>query len=111
MQRAYQQAGVDELVGIEREIVVVELGAEADGAGGGIDLVVDGEQMAGGDFVQLRAVEGIDGQGGSVQNLRPHLGKIVFGHVEDDGDGLQLRNHDECIRAAGEDGVAGIDQA
>ena len=50
MQRAYQQTGIDELVGIEREIVVIELGAEADGAGSGINLIVDGEQMAGGEL-------------------------------------------------------------
>ncbi len=110
MQRVYQQAGVDELVGIEGEIVVVELGAEADGAGGGVDLVVDGEQTAGGDFVHLRAVEGVDRQVRSVQNLRPDLGKVVFRYVEDHGDRLQLCDHDECIRVAGEDGVAGIDE-
>ena len=77
--------------------MVVELGAKADGAGSGIDLVVDGEQTAGSDLVHLRAVEGVDGQVGSVQNLRPELGKVVFGYVEDHGDRLQLCNHDERI--------------
>ncbi len=97
MQCAYQHAGVDELVGVKGEVAIVELRAEANGAGRGVDLVIDGEQMAGGDLVHLRTVEGVDRQGRTAENLRPHLGQVVFRYVKDHGNRLQLCHYGECI--------------
>ena len=42
-----QQARVHKLVGIEHALGVVEGGAQLDGTGGGVDLVVDGAELAG----------------------------------------------------------------
>src|SRR5579871_6712629 len=47
--RADLQARVDELVGKELSLRVVKDGAQLDGACGGVDLIVEREQLAGGE--------------------------------------------------------------
>ena len=53
-----QQTGVDKLVGEEAQVVVGEAGAHLDGAGGGVDLVVQREDFAAGKFRLRGTVEG-----------------------------------------------------
>src|SRR5579875_4190196 len=57
---AQDQPHVDELVGEKLIALVVENGLELGRAGGGIDLVVDGEQGAGSDLVVVVAIVGFD---------------------------------------------------
>ena len=63
---------------------------EFDGAGGGVNLVVQGLQSTRGQFFGLRAVEGIHRQSMSGVQLFEDLRQIIFRHVENDGDGLKL---------------------
>ena len=48
LHRVDQQADIDELVGEQRLVLVVEHGAQLHRAGRGVDLVVDGGELAGG---------------------------------------------------------------
>ena len=57
LHRVDQQPDVDELVGEQRLVVVVEDGAQLHRAGGRVDLVVDGVELADAELVLLRAVE------------------------------------------------------
>ncbi len=49
LQRVHQQSRVHEFVGKKLVVLVVELRAAFYGAGGGVDLVVDGDQLAAAD--------------------------------------------------------------
>ena len=53
MFRVDQQAGIHELVGKQRGVLVVEQGAEFQSAGRGIDLVIGRSQFSRGDLVCL----------------------------------------------------------
>src|ERR1700733_6000862 len=107
----HEQTGVHELVGKEDVVAVVKLGAEVDGAGGGVDLVVDGDQLAGGQLGGLVTIVGFDGEVRSFTHLLQHVGEVILGEGEDYGDGLDLGNDGEHGAAAGLDQVAGIDEA
>ena len=56
----HQQAHIDELVGEELALRIVELRAHLDRAGGRIDLIVDGGERAGRELAGLAAVIGVD---------------------------------------------------
>ena len=59
-QRLQQQAGIHELVGKERVVFIVKDGAQFQGSGRGIDLVVSRFQLSGGDIGQVGAVQSVD---------------------------------------------------
>ena len=89
---------------------VVEDGLELRSAGGGVDLVVDGEQRAAGDLVRVGAVVGFDDELPAALHRLLHLRKLIFRQREDDGDGMDLRDDDEAGGVRGVDDVAGIDE-
>ena len=60
----HEEADVDEFVGEESGVFVVEGGARFYGAGGGVDLIVEGEQHAGGEVFESGAVVGVSGEFG-----------------------------------------------
>ncbi len=105
-----EQAGVDELVGEELVAGVVEGGTELEGAGGGVDLVVERGELAGFDLLDVGAVKGVDRKCALRLQLGLDLRQVVFGDVEDDGDGLKLGDHGEGGGGAGEDDIAGVDE-
>ena len=102
LQRVDQQARVDELVGKERVVFVVEHGAQLDGAGGGVDLVVEWWRACPGDHSCWGAVVGLARRAvlpcGAASST---CGQAVFGDGEDDGDGLDLRDDRERGAARG----------
>ena len=51
---------IDELVGKEDRVLVVEDSLEFVGAGGGVDLVVGGEEIAAGKQLRVAAIVGVD---------------------------------------------------
>ncbi len=59
----------------------------------GIDLVIDGQQGARGDFLGLLAVKGIHRQARSRSELVKHRRQTVFGDSKDDRDGFELGDH------------------
>ena len=56
MQGLNDQLGIDKLIGEKGEILIVKYGLEPDGAGGGVNQIVQGQNLAGGDLVFLGAV-------------------------------------------------------
>src|SRR5258708_6072645 len=88
----HEQTHVDELVGEESGVFVVEGGASFYGARGGINLIVEGEQGAFGNLLECRTIEGIHREFRVFAQTLLDLAEIVFGNGEDYGDGLDLRD-------------------
>ena len=89
-----QQTGVDELIGEELVAGIVEGGAELERPGGGVDLVIEGGELAGLDLSGVGAVVGVHREC-VLFELGLNLREVVFGDVEDDGDGLELGDDGE----------------
>jgi len=104
------QVNVDELVGKERLVLVVEDGLQLVGSGGGVDLVVGGQQQAPGDLLHVAAVVGIHGHAFIRDQFVQHLGKLIFGQGKVDGDRLELIDNHQ-VGGIGGDDVAGVHQA
>src|SRR5882672_983586 len=110
-ERVEQQAHVDELVGEEIAVLVRKLGFQLDRPRGRIDLVVDGEQLSGGEPIFLLAVVGLDGKGHPGTQALEHLGQAVLRDGEHHGDRLELGDDDQAVGVARPDDVARIDEA
>ena len=72
LHRVREQADIDELVGEQRLVLVVEHGAQLHRAGGRVDLVVDGGELALAELVLLRPVERRHRQGGALAQALAH---------------------------------------
>ena len=96
LQRIHQKADIDELAGEQLAVGIVEHGAQLHRAGGGIDHIVHGGELAAGDLVGLAAVIGIDRQHGAAADPRHDLGDIVFRHGEEHRHGRQLGHHHDA---------------
>ena len=96
-QRVELHAHVDELVGEEREVRVVELRLELDRAGRRIDLVVGRGERAVRQLHFLLAVPGLDRD--ALARLQPphHRRHAVLRHGEHHRRGLQLRDHHQAV--------------
>ena len=105
-----QQAGIHELVWPQRIVLVVEYGFEFAGAGGLVDLIVDGQQLS-------REPVWFDYRGCNASTssvpfpiCRDHGLQVVFRQGEENGDGLELGDHEHGIGVGGMNDVAGINQ-
>src|SRR5208282_6708537 len=78
LQGVHQQPGVYKLIGKKRVVLVIEERTHLDSAGGGIDLVIEGEELSAGDFSLLSSIESIEAQLFSVPGLGLHLSQTVF---------------------------------
>src|SRR5262249_9698269 len=106
-----QKMGVDELIGEELIVFVAEDRLELIGAGGCVDLVVDGEQFAAGDFCDVVAIVGLDGQlGRAFANLLKHLRELILRKREDHSDRLHFGDDYQSTGVSGMNNVSGIDQ-
>ena len=108
-----QHAHVDELIGKQPAVIVRELRLQAHGAGGGVDLVVDGQQHAGAEQVLLVlvAVQRLDRDALAGLHALHHDRQVVLRQRKDDGDRLLLRDHDQAVGVAGAHDVALVDLA
>lgn len=79
----HQHAGVNELVGEQRIVLVAEAGLQLDGAGGGVNLVIQAEQRAAGDFLLVGAVPGLNLQGFTRLLRLNHRRDVIFRQRED----------------------------
>ena len=84
----HEQAGIDELVGEKLVPFIGENGLELDRAGGGIDLVVNSQEVAIGKFLLLFPVKGLDRKARAAFELGEYLWQVVFGNGENHGDWL-----------------------
>ena len=71
LQRVHQKADIDELAGEQLAVRIVEHGAQLDRAGGGIDLIVHGGELAAGDLDGLAAVIGVGRQHRALRRRAP----------------------------------------
>ena len=104
-----QQADIDELVGPQRVVRIVEHGFQPPRAGGLVDLIVDRQQLAGGQLRLIVAAVGFDLQRALVHVLRYVL-QIIFRQSENYSDRLQLGDHEQRIGVGGMHHVAHIHQ-
>jgi hypothetical protein len=105
-----EQAHVHELIREENIVGIVENRLEPIGAGGGIDLIVDGEQFARGNLFGIVAVKGFDGKLNSGTQLGIDLGKLVLRQAEEHGDRLKLSDEHQAIDVGGVHNIAGVNQ-
>ncbi len=110
MQRIDQQPRVDELVGKECIVLVVESGACLDRPGRGVDLVIKRREYSGAESLLAAAIQGIDTQIGLRAQLRKNGAETVFGKCEDDRYRFQLRDHRQRGGTRGLHDVAGVHQ-
>ncbi len=109
--RVYEQMDVDELVREERVVLIIEDGFEFVRSGGGIDLIVDGEKLAGSNFERIIPIEGIHVELNAFAEFVVNLRELILRQAKDDGDGLNLRDDKEAVGVRSVNNVAGIDEA
>ena len=109
--RVHEQMDVDELVREERVVLIIEGGFEFVRSGGGIDLIVDGEKLAGSNFERIIPIEGIHVELNAFAEFVVNLRELVLRQAKDDGDGLNLRDDKEAVGVRSVNNVAGIDEA
>src|SRR5271154_4702025 len=107
----HQKPRVHKLVWEESGIGVFKDGLQFYGAGGGVNLIVQGQQFAGSQLGLLVAIKCVHRHFCRLAQLLLNLGQIVFGHAENYGDRLQLRDHHQSRGAAGGDDISWIYQA
>lgn len=107
--RAEMQAHVDELVREKLMLFVVEFRFQADRAGIGAQLVVDGEDRAFGQFVPVVPVPCLDREVRVGRTGFQYLRKIDFRYGENDVDRLFLRDGDDAVGIGGVHDIAEID--
>ena len=103
--------GIDELVREELVVLVGELRPELDGAAVGVDLVVQGEQIPGGQLPALLPVIGLHRQVGLHPEPVQQLRQIILRDGENHRDGLDLGDHRQPGGIGGVDDVARVHQA
>ena len=108
-QRVEEQAHVDELARPQLQVLVGEVGLEADGAGRLIDLVVDHLELAGVEHVLAVGLQRLNLQ--RVLGHRPvDVGQVLLGQGEQYGDRLHLGDDDDAALGSAHE-VADVDQA
>src|SRR6478672_3370933 len=102
--------GVDELVGKQAAVFVVENGFEFVCAGSDINLVVDGQQFAGRDLGSVVAIVRFHRQlSGPLVQLIKDLWELILRQGEDHGDRLNLGDDQQSAGIGGVNDIAGID--
>ncbi len=108
----HEEMSVDELVGKETAVFVVEDGFQLIGSGGDINLIVNGEELTAGDFGGVVSVERFYGQiGGSFAQFIEDLGQLVLWKRENHSDWLNFGDDQKTVGIRGVDDIAGIDEA
>src|SRR5579862_3790101 len=107
----YQQPRVHELARKQRVIFVLELRLKFYRSGGLIDLVIEGQKLAGCELLGIVAIPSLNRQVRPAAHLLNDLGNIVFRNRKDHRDRLQLRDHGDTGGIGGLHDVAQIDQA
>ena len=107
----HQQAHIDELVGEETVGAVIEIGAQAERTGGGVDLVVHRDEGPGADFGGVGAIPGFGAQVLAGGQFAEHHLQIVLGDGEDHADRLDLGDDYEAVGVGGMYDISGIHQA
>ena len=97
-------------LGNSDRVLVVEYCFQFAGTGGGVDLVVGGQQVASGQQLSVAAVVGVHWHPLVGGEPLEHLRKLILGQGEIDGNRLKLVDDDQ-IGGVCRDDVSGIDEA
>src|SRR3984893_16331428 len=92
---------VHKLVGKQLIFGIVEHGLQLVGSGGGVDLVVYGEQLARSNLGDVVTIESLDTHLYTGAHLRHYLGKLILRQAEKNGDGLELRDYQQTVGVCG----------
>ena len=109
VQDVEEHRGVDELVGEERLVVVLEDRTQLEGARRRVDRVVDVSRVPVASLAVLSRLKASTGIGASAASLLQDPGDIVLRKGEDDRDRLDLREEDDAVRIARRHVVALVD--
>src|ERR1700733_9401109 len=90
IERFHQQPRIDKLVREQREIIIVENRAHLHRPGRGINLVIQSQQFAAGDFLLRGAIEDVDRQLNVLTKLSQDPTEAVLRNGEDHRDRLYL---------------------
>src|SRR5260221_106339 len=104
-----KQPRVDKLPRPKRQVAVRKRGFEFDGAGGGIDLIVDHGQLALPKNRGVVPVERVDADLAR-RHLPVDLAEGLLRQREDDGDGAELGDDNQPVRVLGVEHGALVDQ-
>lgn len=104
-----QQSCVDKLIGKQFIVWIGNDRLQFDRTGGRVDLVVQRQQGAAGQFLFLRPVIGINRKSAAALDFTEKLGKVVLGNRENYRNRLELSNCHQASGVAGMDDVARID--
>ena len=110
-QRVDQKTYIDELIGEQRAVRVVEERTQLDRAGRRVDLGIHRREPSGGELCRLAAVVGGHGEHGAALHARNDVADIVLGDGEEHGHRLKLGDDNHARRLSGADEVADIDLA
>ena len=105
-----KQVNIDELIGPKIVVGIVEDCLQLDRARRCVDLVVDGQQFAGGQLGLVVAAIGVHLQC-TLAHVLADLLQLVFGKREYHGDRMKLGNHQHRGTAGRGDVIARIDLA
>src|SRR5712664_755310 len=107
----HQQVHVDELVGEQFISFVFEDGFELVSARRGINLVVNGEELARGNFGGVVVIESLGGKLDASAKLSVNIGQLIFRKAEQNGNGLKLRDKAQTVLIVGMNNIARVHQA
>ena len=105
----HQQSHIDELIGKQGFVVIVEAGFQAQRARRHVDLVVQRFKLPRRNSAGMGAVIGFDLQARTGSHLLEHLGQLGFWQGKRHGYWLSLRNNDQPFGIARADKIAPID--
>jgi hypothetical protein len=110
-QRVHEQTYIDELLREERVVLVVENRLELGRASCIIDLIIKGHQLAGCQFSRIIAIIGIGWQVHARSQLLRDLGEAILRNRKQNGNRLELGDHDHAGGIGSVNDVAGIHKA
>src|SRR5713101_2799121 len=106
-----QEVHIDKLIGEQCVVFVAEDGFELIRARGGIDLVVDGGELACGDLGRVVAVVGLNRKLRTGGELREDRRELILRKAENHRDGLELCDDEQTAHVGSVDNVAGVNEA
>lgn len=111
LESSHQQAGVDELVGKQCAVAIVELGAQLYRTGLGVDGVIHRTELPLRQVVRVVAIVDIHVECLTAVKLLHHLGQAILGQYKDHRDRLDLGDGDQGGGGIGRNQISRVNQA